>query len=74
MKLHDAVMRTSYLWDLYAISEWNRTTGKQGTARTFYTLGDLEDYVASERLTWWDVVNIAPITGGHGIHFLIARA
>ena len=74
MKLHDTVMRTSYLWGMYAISEWDRTTGTQGTARTFYSIGDLEDYIAAENLRWWDVVSILPLAGNRGIHYLIARA
>lgn len=76
MKLRDLVFRLSHYWDGFALSEWNRNTGRETHIKSFITISAFEDYVAVEHreLGWYDVVNVIPISAGHGVHIVIARA
>lgn len=76
MKLRDLVFRLSAYWKFFALSEWDRTTGKEKPLGTYNTIGALEDYVAGENweIGWYDVVNVLPIFCVNGIQIVIKRA
>lgn len=76
MKLRDLVFRLSAQWRFFALSEWNRTTGKETPRGTYNTIGELEDYISGENwdIGWYDVVNVVPIFSVNGIQIVIARA
>ena len=76
MKLRDLVFRLSAHWEIFALSEWDRNTGKEISWGTWHTIGQLEDYIAGEdwEVGWYDVVNVRPMSGGHGLHIIVARA
>lgn len=76
MKLRDLVFRLSHYWGGFALSEWDRNSGKETHIKSFRTLSAFEDYVAGKHweLGWYDVVNVLPMSAGHGVHIVIARA
>ena len=76
MKLRDIVFRTSNLWANYAISVWDRNSTKESTAMFFHSISELENFICSSDndFEWYDVVNVLPISGGTGIHYVIAKA